>query len=122
MHIVCVKVILFCKNVATICDAFKCTDLGKLQLQFKLPGGICVDKDNNVYVVDEGNNRIQKISKSGHCISTFAWGHNKCFVTDVAYEPSSDCLLVPRAYSDYGMSFTKAGCKQNKMLVLVLHY
>ena len=75
---------------------------GTNSLQFKLPGGICVDKENNVYIADEGNNRIQKISKSGECLATFCWEHNKSFVTDVAFDPSGNRLLVPRSHSVHG--------------------
>lgn len=75
---------------------------GTGSLQLKLPGGICVDKNNNVYIADEGNNRIQKISEAGEYIATFNWGQNKSVITDVAYDPSGNRLLVPRSEDDHG--------------------
>ena len=40
--------------------------------QFISPAGIAIDSANNVYVVDAGNNRIQKFSNNGTFITT--WG------------------------------------------------
>ena len=40
--------------------------------QFISPSGIAVDSSNNVYVVDAGNNRIQKFTSNGTFITT--WG------------------------------------------------
>jgi len=42
--------------------------------QFDMPGYIACDSNNNVYVVDRGNGRIQKFTSSGQFIS--AWGTN----------------------------------------------
>ena len=39
--------------------------------QFNDPGGITIDKDGNIYVADNSNNRIRKITASG-TVSTFA--------------------------------------------------
>ncbi len=39
-------------------------DLGTLDL-FNMPWGVAIDAWGNLYVTDEGNNRIRKISSSG---------------------------------------------------------
>ena len=40
--------------------------------QFKVPIGIAVDSADNVYVVDNDNNRVQKFDSNGNFITT--WG------------------------------------------------
>ncbi|XP_067946574.1 protein lin-41-like [Watersipora subatra] len=76
---------------------------GTKKLEFILPGSVCVDRENNVYVADEGNNRIQKISKDGQCIDVFNWSASKSCIAGVAYDPMSNCLLVPRAATEHGI-------------------
>ena len=71
-------------------------------LQFRLPGGVCIDTENTVYVADEGNNRIQRINNDGKCLGTFTWGNTATYVTDVAFDPHSERLVVPRATSENG--------------------
>ena len=46
--------------------------------QYISPWGIAIDPRNgNVYVSDQGNNRIEEVSSSGTFIKTFGWGVNK---------------------------------------------
>ena len=40
--------------------------------QFNVPAGVAVDHAGNVYVADQGNNRIQKFDSIGKFIAT--WG------------------------------------------------
>jgi DNA-binding beta-propeller fold protein YncE len=42
--------------------------------QFSSPRGIAVDSEGNVYVVDSGNNRIQKFDSSGTFLRMWGWG------------------------------------------------
>lgn len=39
--------------------------LGKGPGEFNWPEGICIDKDDNIYVADTGNDRVQKFDPSG---------------------------------------------------------
>ena len=70
--------------------------------EFYLPGGICIDGSNNLYVADEGNNRIQKLSNRGLCVGSFTWGDADYFISDVAYDYVNHQLLVPRACNRHG--------------------
>lgn len=45
---------------------------GSLPLQFTLPTGVAVDDSDNVYVADNGNNRVVKYSTNGQWVA--AWG------------------------------------------------
>jgi hypothetical protein len=45
---------------------------GTAQRQFKYPQGVAVNSSGNIFVVDGGNNRIQKFSSAGNFIRT--WG------------------------------------------------
>ena len=36
--------------------------------QFSCPSGIAMDKEGNIFVADEDNNRIRKISTNGVCL------------------------------------------------------
>jgi len=45
---------------------------GTAEGQFQYPQGIATDSSDNVYVVDSGNNRIQKFSSNGNFITK--WG------------------------------------------------
>jgi tripartite motif-containing protein 71 len=47
---------------------------GKSNGQFSNPGGIATDHSGDVYVVDGGNNRIQKFDSNGKFITK--WGTN----------------------------------------------
>ncbi|HZD13259.1 MAG TPA: dockerin type I domain-containing protein, partial [Candidatus Binatus sp.] len=42
--------------------------------QFYSPAGIAIDKLNNIYVTDNGNNRVEKFDSSGNFL--FVWGSN----------------------------------------------
>jgi len=49
--------------------------IGSAERQFSGPWGIAVDPRNgNVYVSDQGNNRIQELSSSGAFIKALGWG------------------------------------------------
>jgi hypothetical protein len=41
--------------------------------QFQLPSAITVDSDNNVYVLDSGNSRVEKFDSTGHFL--LKWGN-----------------------------------------------
>lgn len=47
---------------------------GSANGQFKRPAGIAIDKDGNVYVVDQSNKRIQKFTPEGKWLNS--WGQN----------------------------------------------
>jgi DNA-binding beta-propeller fold protein YncE len=48
---------------------------GTAQGEFSSPQAICTDTDNNVYVADTRNSRVQKLSPDGDFITVFgAWG------------------------------------------------
>jgi len=53
-------------------------------------------------VADEGNNRIQWISKDGVYLGSFTWVHDNHLISDVTFDPTTDKLIVPRAYSKHG--------------------
>ena len=36
-----------------------------------MPWGICIDREDNIYIADWGNNRVQKFSSDGECLVTF---------------------------------------------------
>jgi len=55
--------------------------------QFQNPGGVAVDSNNNVFVADSGNNRIQKFSNSGKYIDQFNYLGN--FQSGTLYNPSA---------------------------------
>ncbi|MFH0975476.1 MAG: hypothetical protein V1874_06800 [Spirochaetota bacterium] len=44
---------------------------GKADGNFHGPKGLCLDEDGNIYVVDSGNNRVQKFDKDGNFILKF---------------------------------------------------
>ncbi|HTB32456.1 MAG TPA: T9SS type A sorting domain-containing protein [Bacteroidia bacterium] len=52
-----------------------------LNAEFEDPAGICGDKSGNIYVADEFNNRVRKISKSG-IISTVAGSASRGYSGD----------------------------------------
>ena len=64
--------------------------------EFSSPAGIDVDGDDNVYVVDSGNNRVQKFSSTGTYIS--AWGEagngNGEFTNPTAIAIHGDAVYV----------------------------
>ena len=48
---------------------------GTAQGEFNSPQAVCTDRDNNVYVADTRNNRVQKFSPQGEFVTMFgAWG------------------------------------------------
>src|SRR6476469_1841934 len=81
--------------------------------QFIIPSGIAVDSSDNVYVVDAGNNRIQKFTNNGTFITT--WGSygtgngqfNSAIDMDV---DSSDNVYVVDAGNNRIQKFTKSNC------------
>lgn len=48
--------------------------LGSAPGQFNQPKGLTLDQNNNVYVADEFNNRIQKFDSNGNLITQFGQG------------------------------------------------
>ena len=48
---------------------------GTAQGEFRSPQGVCTDSDNNIYVADTQNSRVQKLSPNGDLMTVFgAWG------------------------------------------------
>ena len=48
---------------------------GTAQGEFNSPQAVCTDPDNNIYVADTRNSRIQKLSPDGDIVTVFgAWG------------------------------------------------
>src|SRR4051812_10111307 len=80
--------------------------------QFISPSGIAVDSSDNVYVVDAGNNRIQKFTNNGTFITT--WGSygtgNGQFISPsgIAVD-SSDNVYVVDAGNNRIQKFTNNG-------------
>ena len=51
---------------------------GTAQAEFNSPQAVCTDTDNNIYVADTRNNRIQKLSPESEFITMFgAWGNER---------------------------------------------
>ena len=73
---VSILVIFFSYSLITYADAYsfirKWGSKGSLDGQFALPSGIAIDSSNDVYILDTGNNRIQKFSDNGTFITK--WG------------------------------------------------
>lgn len=64
--------------------------------QFNNPSGVAVDAQGNVYVADEGNNRIRKITSAG-VVSTFAGDGSSAQLshpTGVAVDNNNEYLYV----------------------------
>ena len=63
-------------SVISYADAYsfisKWGSKGSLDGQFALPSGIAVDSSSDIYILDTGNNRIQKFSDNGTFITK--WG------------------------------------------------
>ena len=51
-------------------------DLVSVIGNFTNPHDIAIDSQKNVYVLDSGNNRVQKFDKTGHSPTSFATGFN----------------------------------------------
>ena len=67
--------------------------------QFSSPNGIAVDSSGNVYVVDGGNNRVQKFSSSGAYLSQITATDPSCATAfaspvAVAVAPASGALYI----------------------------
>jgi len=81
-------------------DGSRCADpdgSGPLEVgdgQFSRPSGVAVDQDGNVYVADDGNNRVQKFDASGNFLSK--WG-SPCFVLQIedCIDPDGEGPLEP---------------------------
>ena len=71
-----ILVIFLSYSLITYADAYsfirKWGSKGSLDGQFALPSGIAIDSSNDVYILDTGNNRIQKFSDNGTFITK--WG------------------------------------------------
>lgn len=62
-------------EVCTVAASCQAGGLGSLGGEFQFaPDGITVDSDGNVFVVDGGNNRVEKFDSSGNFLQ--AWGKN----------------------------------------------
>ena len=85
--------------------------------QFNNPTGIICDGDNNIYVVDSGNDRIQKFTSDGGFIMT--WGSNGSnldefnFPLDI-YISSVDTLYITDYYNHRFLEYTKTGTPLNE--------
>jgi len=47
---------------------------GPAERQFKAPNGVAVDNAGNVFVVDTGNDRVQKFDSDGNFLLMWGWG------------------------------------------------
>ena len=65
-------------------------------LQFVSPRGIAVDRDGYVYVVDSGNDRVQKFTPNGGFIVSFGHTSPGRFIESigVAVAGNGDVLVV----------------------------
>lgn len=63
---------IFGINGSTLNYVTKWGSEGSGEAQFKWPSGLAVDKNNYIYVVDSGNNRIEKFDSNGSFIAS--WG------------------------------------------------
>jgi len=73
LEISCSRLVFFC-NIATSAGCVDPDGAGPLALgdgQFNSPRGIAVDISRNVFVTDEGNNRIQKFDSKGNFLLKF---------------------------------------------------
>mgnify|MGYP000725228445 CR=1 FL=1 len=84
--------------------------------QFYQPKGLAFDSDGNLWVVDSGNNRIQKFDSSGNFSSKFGSSGSSsgcCFKYVRSIYPLSDGLLI--AYNKYLLKLTYSGVKAFKI-------
>ena len=87
--------------------------------QFRSPAGVTVDSDNNIYVADELNNRIRKITSAG-VVSTLAgsgtYGHHDATGEEAEFSgpegvavDSSGNVYVADKYNQRIRKITSAG-------------
>jgi len=68
--------------------------LGKDKGKLKEPKGLALDNKRNIYVVDTGNNRIQKFSPDGGFIAQFG----KSSLENIQFNSPSDLAIDPLEY------------------------
>ena len=49
---------------------------GSADANFEMPWGLCIDKNDDIYVADWGNNRVQKFSPAGELLVKFEASSN----------------------------------------------
>ena len=75
--------------------------------EFILPQGVAVDSSGNVYVTDQGNNRIQKFESplSGE-VAMFTFAQTSTFQSDQKFEPRPTQPVTQLDVSDDGRALT----------------
>ena len=59
-------------------DSNNLPQAGTAQGEFRRPQAVCTDREDNIYVADTQNSRVQKLSPDGDLITVFgAWGIEK---------------------------------------------
>ena len=78
---------------------------------------MAVDSDNNIYVADELNNRIRKITSAG-VVSTLAgsgtYGHHDAIVTEAEFAAPTALPWIHPAMSMWRINITNAYGKSHR--------
>jgi len=78
---------------------------------------VAVDSDNNIYVADELNNRIRKITSAG-VVSTLAgsgtYGHHDAIVTEAEFAAPTALPWIHPAMSMWRINITNAYGKSHR--------
>ena len=98
---------------------FKWGSQGTGTSQFNNPHALATDSSGNVYVIDSGNNRVQKFGSDGHFITQWG-GFNSPQGIAVDRTSSSGSVFVVDTGNNLVKKFTNSGTPQASGVVKAL--